>query len=281
MEIIIWESGGYCTMRNLYAAIYVFSVCFFASVSVRGENAGMFTKAIEQAKQFVIPVVCFGENPDTKVAYLISVEGTGFFVSGDPRVITAGHVAKAFNMKDRIPHCAFPAIYVPIDGWDSSSSKVQIRYVLITVCDIGESLDIAACYLAEDVTNSAAIKAKPKAADLDGSIYPDGTPVAFTGFPLSFVQPITSQGIIGTYRGPNPTLGPTELVVDKNAWPGASGSPIFDVNGRVVGMIIQRGFNDSSGLAFAIPSGVIKKFLSDNPPTQKPETKDHSENHQQ
>jgi hypothetical protein len=256
-------------MNNLLAAFYILSFCFLANVSVCAGDAGAFTKAIEQIKQIVVPIVCFGENPETKAAYLISVEGTGFFVSGDSRVITAGPVGRGIFQKERIPSCAFPAIYLPTEGWNTSSVNVPIKYVPISNCFNGDSLDIAACELSEDLAKDEAIKVQPKSADIDGSIYPDGTPVAFTGFPLSFVQPITSQGIIGTYRGPNATLGPLEFVIDKNAWPGASGSPVFESTGKVVGMIVQRGFNDASGLAFAIPGAVIKKFLSDNAPPKK------------
>ena len=48
------------------------------------------------------------------------------------------------------------------------------------------------------------------------------------------------------------TVLATALVIDKNAWPGASGSLVFDSKGNIVGMVVQRGFNDASGLAFAI-----------------------------
>jgi hypothetical protein len=281
MEITTWESGGHRIVKNLIAVIYVVSFCFLANLSVRAGDAGTFTKAIEQAKQFVVPVVCYGFNRDTQIPYLISVEGTGFFVSGDSRVITAGHVGAAILKRNRIPTCAIAGIYVPIEGWDSSSAEVRIRYVPITDCLVGNSLDIAVCYLAENLAEDTSIKKQPTAADLDSSIFPDGTPMAFTGFPLSFVQPITSQGIIGAYRGSAAALGPTELVVDKNAWPGASGSPIFEINGRVIGMIIQRGSDEAAGLAFAIPSAVVKKFLSDNPPAKKQdEPKDQPKNQQ-
>lgn len=227
-----------------------------------------FTKAIQEAKRFAVPIVCFGKDPDTKAPYLISVEGTGFFVSGDPRVLTAGHVGRGIINKGRIPACPIAAIYLPIDGWDNSNLNVKIRYLPIQDCFVGASLDIAVCSLAQDPANDIEVRVKPKAGELDGKIYPDGTPVAFVGFPLSFIQPIASQGIIGTYRNPVLNFGPTEIVIDKNAWPGASGSPVINSTAGVAGMIVQRGFNDASGLAFAIPSAVIKKFLADNPPAK-------------
>ena len=253
-------------MRHIFRiATYVLGFCSLSVVPAWGGESSGFIKAIESAKQFVVPIVCFGKNPDTKEPFLISVEGTGFFVTGDRRVITAGHAARSISAQQRIPSCAIPAIYLPTEGWDSSKPSVAIRYIPIGPCIAGDTLDIGACDLSEDLATDSSLKVRPKASELDGTIYPDGTPVAFTGFPLSFVQPITSQGIIGTYRGPNVTLGPTELVIDKNAWPGASGSPVYGVDGKVLGIVVQRGFSDASGLAFAIPGRAIMKFLADNP----------------
>jgi S1-C subfamily serine protease len=255
--------------KNLAVALCVLSFCSLIDDFVFAGDIPTFTKAIETAKQFVVPIVCFGLNPDNKVPYLISVEGSGFFVSGDPRVLTAAHVGRAIEEKQRIPSCAFPGIYVPTKGWSNTNLDVKIKYVPISQCLVGQNLDIAACNLLEDLTKDKEIEVQPTSAVLDSTIYPDGTPVAFTGFPLSFVQPITSQGIIGTYRGPNALLGPLEMVIDKNAWPGASGSPVYESSGKVVGIIVQRGFNDSSGLAFAIPGHAISKFLADNPPAKQ------------
>lgn len=269
MKIVGRESGRYHIVIICCLVIFGFS----ANVPFGAGESDHFTDAIEKIKQAVVPVVCFGENPDTKAPYLISVEGTGFFVIGDRRVITAGHVAKGILAKERIPACPIPAIYIPTDGWNNSS----IRYVPIKSCTTGDALDIGACELGEDPLTDDAIKVKPQPVALDETVYPDGTPIAFTGFPLSFVEPITSQGIIGTYRGLTANLGPTELVIDKSAWPGASGSPVFGEKANVVGILTQRGFNDASGLAFAIPGHAVKKFLTDNPAAKSENKKDHPE----
>jgi S1-C subfamily serine protease len=240
-------------------------VCGVSLLANPGEENG-FSAAMGKMKQAVVPVVCFVTQAKTNDSYLISIEGTGFFITGDSRVITAGHVAQSMTSKSRIPACPTPAIYLPVDGWNTSSTRIE--YIPITQCAYGNSLDIAACDLLEDPMKVSEITIKPVPAALDHTVYPDGTPVAFTGFPLNFIKPITSQGIVGTYRGDNPVLGTTELVIDKNAWPGASGSPVYESSGKIVGMIVQRGFNDASGLAFAIPGKVIRKFLDDNPPAK-------------
>ena len=87
----------------------------------------------------------------------------------------------------------------------------------------------------------------------------DGTPVAFTGFPLEFLFPVTSKGNVGGYAPFS-----DRLVIDKSAWPGASGSPVYDANGNVIGMITEAGINYGSGLAYALPSSSILRFLNYN-----------------
>jgi hypothetical protein len=184
---------------------YLVVLGFVSNFPAYGEDAA-FTKTIEKMKQSIVPIVCFVNQKETNRPYLISVEGTGFFVAGDPRVITAGHVAKGLTQTGRIPQCPSPAIYLPFDGWNSSNTKIE--YVPIANCATGDSLDIAACALLQDPQTMDVITVKPKGSALDDTIYPDGTPVAFMGFPLSFVKPITSQGIVGAYKDPSPHFWP-------------------------------------------------------------------------
>ena len=73
------------------------------------------------------------------------------------------------------------------------------------------------------------------------------------------------------YRG-TADLGPTEMIVDKSAWPGASGSPVYASDGAIVGLLIQRGFNDASGIAFARTSVYISAFLAKNKAERQRET---------
>ena len=50
-------------------------------------------------------------------------------------------------------------------------------------------------------------------------------------------------------------------MVDKSAWPGASGSPVYTANGKVIGLVTQAGLGVGSGLAYAVPSDTIIEFL--------------------
>jgi hypothetical protein len=63
-------------------------------------------------------------------------------------------------------------------------------------------------------------------------------------------------------RAQNDEKGPRDLIVDKNAWPGASGSPIFLENGAVIGILVRRGIDNGSGLAMDRPASFIEKVLA-------------------
>src|SRR5215467_3485659 len=110
---------------------------------------------------------------------------------------------------------------------------------------------------------------------LEIAIQPEGTPIAFTGFPLSTPVPITSVGQIAGYTDVIEGRGPQRILIDKGAGQRASGSPIYNLeNGKVVGIMLQRGTGASAGLAFGITSQFIQDFLTnakvvkENKPTQ-------------
>jgi hypothetical protein len=96
---------------------------------------------------------------------------------------------------------------------------------------------------------------------LDGDRKRDGASVAFSGFPLDFITPLTSRGAIAGYRASAGTEA-DEVIIDKATWPGASGSPVYGADGRVVGMILKAGIGPGSGLAYARAASVLQQFLS-------------------
>lgn len=83
------------------------------------------------------------------------------------------------------------------------------------------------------------------------------------------IVPITSKGFIGGSVGGLPNAHWFDYVIDKAAWPGASGSPLYLANGNVVGMIRAAGQNAGSGISWARGTTVILDFLAKNPYTEK------------
>jgi len=207
-------------------------------------------------KTSVAPVVCVqpkvGSDWD-----LLSIEGTAMFVSSDGSFITPNHVIEGITNPKREKPCPSAAIYGPEDGiWHEDKGTFRVNYALFIAlaCKTDKQIDIAYC---KPVPGSLG-KIKPVPATLDNSLPAEGTPVAFTGFPLSNVIPITSIGSVAAYWATD-DLGTFTVVVDKNGWPGASGSPIYLQDGHVIGMVFSRGIGEGTGLTY----GRISKFISD------------------
>jgi hypothetical protein len=80
--------------------------------------------------------------------------------------------------------------------------------------------------------------------------------------PKSYAVPITSRGFTSGYSDTRDEKGPRDLIIDKNAWLSASGSPIFLENGAVIGILVRRGIDNGSGLAMGGPASFLAKVLS-------------------
>ncbi len=82
---------------------------------------------------------------------------------------------------------------------------------------------------------------------------------------MQSIYPVTSKGNIASY-----VPSQKQFAIDKNVWPGASGSPVYDMDGNVIGLVIKGGFNEGAGLAYARSTDYILDFLRTNKiPTEK------------
>ena len=222
-----------------------------------------FIEAVQKIKHSVIPIVCINLVPtgvNQAEAQVLSVEGTAFFVARDGTFVTANHVIEGTASRARQIPCPQVAFYLPQSGgWTTEQATfVSDFYIFSTSeCRRDMNVDIARCKSGRVIAqthNMAPVM-------FEDSIQADGTPIAFTGFPLQYKIPISSIGNVSGYAAPGENPGLRVLIMDKTGWPGASGSPIYLINGKVVGMLLLRGTGEGSGTAYGRPSRFIEDFL--------------------
>ncbi len=225
-------------------------------------SAPSFTGAIQAMKRSVIPIACISVNGS--VAETLSVEGTGFFVATDGTFITANHVIEGMASAARKAPCPHTAYYLPqTGGWSAEEATFRSDYYVFhaSECQRDADIDVARCRSVRPVESVHNIIP----VTFETTLQPDGTPVAFTGFPLQFQIPLSSVGNVSGYaRTREDGRGPRAIIMDKGAWPGASGSPLYLANGRVVGLLRLRGINDGTGRTIGTPSRLIQEFLAQN-----------------
>lgn len=243
-------------MRSWIACL-VCSVLTGAVAHSNSQEQDPFINTIERIKMSVAPVVCRGNDEATKRPTVKQVLGTGFLTSETGDFITAAHVLDAGKA---LSGCRF-AIYLPLAGWVADKPVFNVRFFDFTNCGIDKNVDLAFCRTEKDLRQSQRDGVAVRAVTFDMSPQPDGTPVAFTGFPLQNLQPITSRGAIAAYQGVG-GVPRFNLLVDKNAWPGVSGGPVYTVDGRVVGIAVQRGVNDFQGVMIARPAAFVREIMA-------------------
>jgi S1-C subfamily serine protease len=245
--------------RNLIVTAFV--LVTFSPVAGQNEVS---TKEIASVKAMVVPVVC-GYLDGAAAFTVVQISGTGFFVDRQGRFLTAAHVLDHWSEISKDPHPCTPAIYIPDHGWQHFEPQFQFHYILFTDCQTDPGLDLSVCQPLRNPFEEPDIKTHIAAASFDRNVWPEGTPVAFTGFPLDHTTPISSKGFIAGHQMVGSDATKFDYLIDKAAWPGASGSPLYLGNGRVVGIIRARGGNEASGLALARSASVIEDFLSKHP----------------
>ena len=239
-------------------AVWLLSGGGAGTVSLQAEPASGFTGAIQTIKRAVIPLACISVNGTT--AQTLSVEGTGFFVAADGTFITANHVLEGMVSPHRQGPCPHTAFYLPqTGGWSADEATFRSDYYVFHVneCKRDADIDVARCRSVRPI--EPIHKITP--VSFDTAVQLEGTPVAFTGFPLQFQIPLSSVGNVSGYVRTLDGRGPRSIIMDKEAWPGASGSPLYLANGKVVGILRQRGVNDGTGRTIGTPSRLIQEFL--------------------
>jgi len=211
-------------------------------------------------KHSVAPVVCLDQDGPT--ANIREREGTAFFISPSGEFLTAAHVLD--EIKTHNHPCPVIAIYLPTASWRPEMPEETVQWFPFhtAACVIERAQDVAKCPLVEDLSiPRLGFHFKIQPVQLEFSDQADGTQVAFTGFPLEARDPFTSRGGIATYRGSADT---TQIVLDQTAWPGASGSPVYLSDGRVIGIMLARGMEQGSGISIVRPVRWIRPILENS-----------------
>ena len=197
--------------------------------------------------------------------------GTGFVIGNGRQVITNAHVIPE-NID--VEHNQFLAIFA---GRGAKAKAYSARVVRTDKEHDLALLEVQGVSLpAMQLGDSDSVR--------------EGQEIAFTGFPIGMVlglYPVTHRGIVAAITPmARPvenarTLNSTQMKrlrnlfnafqLDATAYPGNSGSPVFEQNtGRVVGVInsvVVKGSKESvlekpSGISYAIPAIYIKQLLN-------------------
>lgn len=197
--------------------------------------------------------------------------GTGFHVADDRHILTNSHVLpKSIKNSRREFHCIFV-------GRGRNAKILRVKVIMRD-----EAHDLALLRVEKP------LKSKPLRLRSSKNIA-EGVSVAFTGFPIGAVlglHPVTHRGMISA-KTPIaiPQTSPKRLdpkmikrlrgafevfQLDATAYPGNSGSPLYDpLSGEVVGIVSsvfiksskEKALSDPSGITYAVPSDIAIRLL--------------------
>lgn len=199
--------------------------------------------------------------------------GTGFVVGNGHLVVTNHHLLPTSLDEARREQLAV-----------FSGRGRQARFHPVEIVARDSVHDLALLYITAPLPALALAKPRPVRA---------GTEILFTGFPIGMavgLYPVTHRGIVSAISPMAPPQPGSKalttkmilamrdpydvLQLDATAYPGNSGSPVFDRrDGRVVGVInsvLVKGSKeaasaDPSGISYAIPVRFVHQLLEQAP----------------
>jgi serine protease Do len=253
----------------MYMSTFRYSMlCFFFLISSLSVDASQLTKVVSQVKPGVVGVGLF----DALGAQTHQLRGTGFVVGDGSYVVTNYHVVSVeLDPKVVQYHIVFAGT-----GQHPAVHKAEI--------------------VASDALHDIAILKIDTALQAlklaDDNYLADGSDVALTGFPIGAVlglYPATHRGIVAALT-PDviPSVNSNQLTMnllkrldtpflvyqlDITAYPGNSGSPVYNLeNGEVIAILNKVFIKESketvlekpSGISYAIPIKYLRQLAASN-----------------
>ncbi|ABA58398.1 Peptidase S1 and S6, chymotrypsin/Hap [Nitrosococcus oceani ATCC 19707] len=249
---ILWQ-GGWFSLK--------ISLLLFTAIPALADLAD----TIEHVKQAVVGVGTYASIRGVQARY----RGTGFVVADGRHVVTNAHVLPSELNSERNEYIA---VFVGVKGQVRQAEKVAVDAVH----------DLALLKIGGGSLSSLSLGNPSQVREGEG--------VAFTGFPIGPVlglYPVTHRGIvsaitpIATAGRASQDLNPQRIQqlrrqpfkvfqLDATAYPGNSGSPVYDPDtGQVLGVVNKvfvKGSKENvlkhpSGITYAIPADYVKALL--------------------
>ena len=249
--------------KSMFILLLFFS--FFYTAPAKAE----FVDVVAKIKPSVVGIGI--HTPTSRPQNIL--RGTGFVIGDGHYVITNAHV---------LPTELDESLLQKMAVFVGSGKNAKVRHAKI----------IATSNLYDLAILKISGSPLPAMTLADNKIRPDGSYIAFTGFPIGSVlglYPVTHRGIISSTTPtviPAQTAGQISLKMlkrmrnpyfayqlDATAYPGNSGSAMYDMKtGKVLG-IINKVFvqttkeaviSTPSGITYAIPVKYLHKILKEN-----------------
>jgi len=245
-----------------YAVLVV--VLLFAADAAAGAT---LPDTIERVRPSVVAVGTFLPTGSPRQRF----RGTGFVVGNGHLVVTNAHVLPDKVDTDRKEQ---------ISVFSGRGRKARVHTAKVLAKD--QRHDLAVLYISQPLP---ALDLAP-----EGQVR-EGSDVAFTGFPIGMafgLYPVTHRGIIAAISPIAPPQPDSRnltakmirsmrtpfdaLQLDATAYPGNSGSPVYDPrSGRVIGVVnsvLVKGTKESAlenptGISYAIPVKFVKALLKE------------------
>jgi serine protease Do len=251
----------------------VAGLALHAAPSLRAQTSDV-EETIARVKPSIVAVGTFERTRTPAFQFM----GTGFIVGDGTLVVTNSHVLPAIVDADRRERLAILVPATRSVGLDGSS--LEVREARPVARDVAHDLAVLKI-------DGAALPALPIG---DSTSVREGRSVYFTGFPIGSVLGAHAATHRATVAAITPIAIPQRRAaeldattarrlasgafpvfqLDGTAYPGNSGSPVYEPGGAVIGvvnMVLVRATKESllsqpSGIAYAIPAEHVRALLA-------------------